>query len=64
VKGHLILAESASSHPDGTISMLRAWITQTWGEALPIYCNGTLIARIETDIGDAGMHKFDVRCIA
>jgi hypothetical protein len=62
VKAHLTLADAASPHPDGTISMLRSGINQFWGQSLPISISGALVIRIETNLGDFGNHQFDLRC--
>jgi len=63
VKARLLLAEAATSHPDGTISMLRAGITNVWGEKPPINLQASLITRIEADLGDVGNHKLEIMCM-
>ncbi len=59
----MIVAEAATAHPDGTISILRAWINQLSGQAPPFVLRGALAIRIEGEIGDSGTHKFDLRCL-
>lgn len=59
MKAQLILADSAASHPDGTISMLRAGVNQIHGQRL----RAAMVVRIEAGLGDAGDHSFDLRCI-
>lgn len=63
MKGSLLLAEYATAHPDGTVSTLRSGITHIWGETAPVALQGMFVVRIEPDLGDAGHHKFDLRCI-
>ena len=63
MKARLLLAEAATSHPDGTISMLRAGITNVWGEAPPVNLQASLITRIEADLGDVGNHKIEIMCM-
>lgn len=58
-----MLAEYASSHPDGTFSMLRAGLNRLHVEKIPAPFRATLVARMETDIADAGEHRFDIRCV-
>ncbi len=59
----MILADAATAHPDGTISMLRAWINQVWGAAAPFPFRGALAIRIQGEIGDQGKHSFDLKCL-
>ncbi len=59
----MIVGEAATAHPDGTISILRAWINQFFGQAPPFPFRGAIIARIEAEIGDSGSHRFDLRCL-
>lgn len=63
VKGKLILAESATNHPDGTVSMLRGFITHIHGKKPPYTLQGVLVAHIRAEVGDEGSHKFEVRCM-
>lgn len=63
MNGRLILAEHATAHPDGTISMLRAGINQIHGPALPVPFQGTLVVRVVADIADQGEHVVDLRCM-
>ena len=62
MKARMTLAEAATGHPDGTLSMLRAGITHTWGQ-LPVGLQAALAVRIEGEMGDAGPHEFDLRCM-
>ena len=64
MKAKMILAEAATGHPDGTVSMLRAGITHVWTQPNPPFgIQAALVSRIEADIGDAGQHQFDLRCM-
>ncbi len=63
MKAQMILADAASAHPDGTISMLRAWINRIWGSTPPFLLRGALAIRIEGEIGDQGKHSFDLKCL-
>jgi hypothetical protein len=60
VKARLLLAEAATAHPDGTISMLRAGITNVWGEKAPVPLQASLVTRIEADPGDVGKHGVEI----
>jgi hypothetical protein len=62
LKGRLTLAEAATTHPDGTTSILRSGINSAWG-TLPVGFEGAIVVRIEGDIGDKGGHRFDLRCM-
>jgi hypothetical protein len=61
MKARIVVAESATGHPDGTVSMLRAGITHVWGEKPPLALQAALVVRIEFDIGDEGDHQFDLK---
>jgi hypothetical protein len=63
LKARLLLAEAATSHPDGTISMLRAGITNVWGDKTPVNLQASLVTRIEADPGDIGNHQVEIFCI-
>lgn len=60
MKARLLLAEAATAHPDGTISMLRAGITNVWGEKPPVPLQASLVTRIEADAGDVGKHAVEI----
>ena len=60
MKARLLLAEAATAHPDGTISMLRAGITNVWGERAPVPLQASLVTRIEADAGDVGKHGVEI----
>ena len=60
MKARLLLAEAATAHPDGTISMLRAGITNVWGEKAPVPLQASLVTRIEADPGDVGKHAVEI----
>ena len=60
MKARLLLAEAATAHPDGTISMLRAGITNVWGEKAPVPLQASLVTRIEADAGDFGKHGVEI----
>jgi len=63
MKAKMILAEAATGHPDGTISMLRAGINQVLVAQPPYGIQASLVSRIEAEMGDAGPHQFDLRCM-
>lgn len=63
MKAKMILAEAATGHPDGTISMLRAGITHVWVQNPPYALQAALVSRIEAEMGDSGAHQFDLRCM-
>jgi hypothetical protein len=63
MNARLLLAEAATSHPDGTISMLRAGITNVWGEKPPVNLQASLVTRIEAGLADAGTHQVEILCI-
>jgi hypothetical protein len=62
MRAYLTLAESASTHPDGTVSVLRSGINSvsTCNDG-PVAQEGVLFGRIETEPKDAGIHKFEIR---
>lgn len=60
MKARLLLAEAATAHPDGTISMLRAGITNVWGDKPPVALQASLVTRIEADPGDVGKHAVEI----
>lgn len=63
MKAGMTLAEAATGHRDGTVSMLRAGITHVWGAQVPVPLQGVLVVRIEGELSDEGPHKFDMRCM-
>ena len=63
MKARLLLAEAATSHPDGTISMLRAGITNVWGDKPPVNLQASLVTRIEAEMGDVGNHQIEIMCL-
>ena len=63
MKAKMMLAEAATGHPDGTISMLRAGITHVWVQNPPYGLQASLVSRIEAELGDSGAHQFDLRCM-
>jgi len=64
MKVTLILAEAATAHPDGTVSMLRAGINRAVNATAPIPLNAALVARVEGDVSEGGSrHTFTVRLL-
>lgn len=63
MQAQMTLAEAATLHPDGTVSMLRAGINHLWGQQAPFMLEGSLVVRLEADITEQGPHKFEVRCV-
>lgn len=64
MKVTVILAEAATNHPDGTVSMLRAGIQRLWSPQVPAALMGALVVRIEGETGEtAGEHAFTLRVL-
>jgi hypothetical protein len=63
VKARLLLAEAATSHPDGTFSVLRAGVTNVWGDKPPVNLQASLVTRIDADLGDVGDHRIEIMCM-
>ena len=63
MKAKLILAESATLHPDGTVSMLRAGITRLWSPEVPVVFRASLVVRIEAEAAERGKNEFEIHCI-
>lgn len=63
MNGWIILAEAATAHPDGTISMLRAGIDRVQADSIPIVIRGALVVGIEGEAAERGPHRFEVNCI-
>lgn len=61
MRGTVIVAESASVHPDGTFSMLRGHITQVSGPQFPLGLPGALVILIEAEAAEDGPHNFEIR---
>jgi hypothetical protein len=57
----MILAESASNHPDGTFSLLRGGISQLYSHRFPVPFDGAIIIRIVGDPAESGTHS--LRCV-
>lgn len=62
VKAELLLCEAAAAHPDGTVSMLRVGTNVVSG-ALPLPFSASLVALVQMESGDGGVHDFDVQAI-
>lgn len=63
IRGNIILAEAATAHPDGTISMLRSGITRVKSPEFPLVFKSAVVFRLRADISDVGDHHFDVLCM-
>lgn len=63
MKAKITLAEAATTHPDGTVSMLRAGITRVWARELPIRFSASLVIRIESEPAERGKNDIEVQCI-
>ena len=62
MKGALLIADSARSHPDGTFSLLRGGIDRVHVLAgQPIVHRGSVVARMSGEAADAGKHEFILR---
>lgn len=60
----LLLAESASAHPDGTVSLLRAGINRAVNPTAPVPLVAALVARVDGDVSEGGSrHGFKVRLL-
>ena len=58
----ILLADAATDHPDGTFSLLRAWIDNVFAAGEPVFFRGALVARIKASVNEAGKHDFAVKC--
>jgi hypothetical protein len=62
MKIRLLLAEAATAHPDGTVSMLRAGINRCVNATAPIPLSAALVARVDGDLNEGGSsHTFTLR---
>ena len=61
MKAQIIIAESASSHPDHTFSVLRGGINSMGSPSFPTVFEGAIVIRIGADPAESGRHSF--RCI-
>ena len=61
MKSDITLAESATTHPDGTLSMLRAGIANVQGRKPPFTLNAALVVRITGDESDKGEHRTEIK---
>ena len=57
----MVLSESATANPDGTLSILRAGISRIFGPTPPFAFRGALAVLIEVGEGDHGRHLFSIR---
>ena len=63
MRAKILLAEAATHHPDGTVSILRSGITHIRGSGPPYRFKGCLVIRIEGELSDKGMHGFELHCM-
>ena len=63
MRAKLILADAATPHPDGTISMLRAGINHVASDKLPVVLKASLVVRIECEPDDTGQHIVELLCV-
>lgn len=64
LKAFILLAEHATTHPDGTFSVLRAGIdrvTVAAGQAATL--TGSMIIRISASLTEVGEHEFAIRVL-
>ena len=60
----LLLAEAATTHPDGTVSILRAGINRAVNKTAPIPLAAALVARVDGDISEGdSKHRFTMRLL-
>lgn len=58
-----MLAEAATAHPDGTVSMLRAGITRVQTSQMPMPLRLSLVASIAAEPSERGKHTLEMNCI-
>ncbi|MBI4564499.1 MAG: hypothetical protein HY716_07400 [Planctomycetes bacterium] len=64
MKAHIIMADAASMHPDGTFSLLRGGITTVnIAKGRPLFFKGAMVARVLSEPGESGPHEFRIRCV-
>jgi hypothetical protein len=63
MKVTLLLGEAATAHPDGTVSILRAGITNVWGPKLPVHLIAALVVKIDSQPAESGSHAVEIRVI-
>jgi hypothetical protein len=64
MKAQLTLADAVSSHPDGTISLLRGGIDKLYvSEGRPCVFKGGLAVRFTSGGSELGRHEFKIRCV-
>jgi hypothetical protein len=62
LKGSLLVADSARSHPDGTFSLLRGGIDRVQVPAdQPLIHRGSVVARLAGTAAEAGKHRFTLK---
>lgn len=57
MKAHVIIAEAASVHPDGTFSLLRGNINRQRTATFPTVFEGAVAVRIVCDPAESGPHS-------
>lgn len=55
------VAESATTHADGTTSVLRAWIDQITTNGVPVNFSCAIVARIKPEDSEVGQHGFTIQ---
>ncbi|MBI3820458.1 MAG: hypothetical protein HY286_17345 [Planctomycetes bacterium] len=66
MKASICIAQSASSHADGTTSILRGWITNLSvpkNQAFPLNFNLCVVVSFEREVGDPEEMEFDIRFV-
>jgi hypothetical protein len=64
VKAILLLCDAASSHPDGTFSLLRGGITECYAPAdKPVVFDGAVVVRIVGSPAESGSHEFRLQVV-
>jgi hypothetical protein len=65
MRGFILLADAARSHPDGTFSLLRGGIDRVnVPRTQPIHFRGSIVARIFGTLSEAGAHDFRLRILS
>ena len=63
MRGHLIFAEAATPHPDGTISMLRVGLDRFRVRSVPVTIECFAVTRLTLTADDAGQHEVVLRMV-
>ena len=62
-KGVLILAQTATANPNGTISILNGWVDRIGIPRLPVNVQASLVVRIVPSANELGDLDCEIRCL-